>query len=199
MGKRLKAALKSQQSRLKAKEKAQKAAHAVELKGKKPSLESKSTAQSWKSKGKTKEKAHNKIQQNQRPTIPFRPTDKILLVGEGDFSFARALVTNQPPGLNDLPPNNVTATAYDTEEECHNKYPDAEGIVKMLGEQGVELLFGVDATKLEKTPGFKGRKWDRIVWNFPHAGACQFSFFCRPKLMIRPRQRHHGSRPKYPF
>jgi len=33
-----------------------------------------------------------------------------------------------------------------------------------------EVLFGIDATKLQKHPVLKGRRWDRIVWNFPHAG-----------------------------
>jgi 25S rRNA (uracil2634-N3)-methyltransferase len=50
------------------------------------------------------------------------------------------------------------------------KYPDAQIIVQGLREKGVEVLFDVDATKLEKVSALKGRKWDRIVWNFPHAG-----------------------------
>lgn len=160
MGKGLKAALKSQQSRLKAKEKAQKAAHAAELKGKKPFTETSSL--SIKSKGKGKEKD---VPQNQRPTIPFQPTDKILLVGEGNFSFTRALVVHPPPGsgLEYLPPGNLTATAYDSEEECYEKYPEAEDIVRGLRDRSIEVLFSVDATRLEKTPGLKGRKWDRIM------------------------------------
>jgi len=72
--------------------------------------------------------------------------------------------------LESLPAKNITATAYDTEEECYAKYPDAEAIVKTLEDKGVEILFGVDATKLGKVAALKGRRWDRIVWNFPHAG-----------------------------
>ncbi|KAF5352843.1 hypothetical protein D9756_006104 [Leucocoprinus leucothites] len=165
MGKGLKAALQSQQSRLKAKEKAQAAAHAAVLKGRKPSIKGKAIPES-KAKGKEKP-----LMPNQRPTIPFVSTDRILLIGEGNFSFARALVIYPPSTLDNLPPNNVTATAYDTEQECYEKYPDAEEIVAALRDRGVEILFGVDATKLEKVHGFKGRKWDRIVWNFPHAGS----------------------------
>ncbi|KAJ3571612.1 hypothetical protein NP233_g3638 [Leucocoprinus birnbaumii] len=164
MGKGLKAALKSQQSRLKAKEKAQAAAHAISLKGKKPQTEPISNSSKSKPKGKEAPLS------NQRPTIPFQPTDKILLVGEGNFSFARALIVQPPSGLENLPPTNVTATAYDAEQECYDKYPEAEEIVMELRSRGAEVLFRVDATKLEKVPGFKGRKWDRIVWNFPHAG-----------------------------
>jgi 25S rRNA (uracil2634-N3)-methyltransferase len=105
-------------------------------------------------------------------TVPFRPTDKILLIGEGNFSFARALVCDPPPELASLPPNSVTATTYDTEEECYEKYPDARDIVASIEAKGVEVLFGVDATKVGKVRVLKTRyrKWDRIVWNFPHNG-----------------------------
>lgn len=155
----LKAALQSQQNRFKAKEKAQKAARAAELKGKKPKTGNRKTHV-------------EKPPPNQKPTIPFQSTDTILLIGEGNFSFTHALIVNPPPagGLEHLPPRNVTATAYDTEEECYEKYPDAEEIVKTLRERGVEIYFGVDATRLERIAGLKGRNWDRIVWNFPHAG-----------------------------
>ncbi|KAF9444343.1 hypothetical protein P691DRAFT_677753 [Macrolepiota fuliginosa MF-IS2] len=169
MGKGLKAALKSQQSRLKAKEKAQRAAYTAELKNRKPPTDQ---PLNLKSKTKGKDKTPSKVLPNRRPTIPFRNTDKILLVGEGNFSFAHALVAHPPPvsGFEDLPPGNVTATAYDGEEECYEKYPDAKEIVRVLRERGVEVLFGIDATKLEKILGLKGRKWDRVVWNFPHVG-----------------------------
>lgn len=187
----LKAALKTQQSRLKYKERAQKAAHAAELKGKKPDRNTKT--------GNRKAHVENLLP-NQKPTIPFQPTDTILLIGEGNFSFAHALVVNPPltGGLEHLPPGNVTATAYDTEEECYDKYPGAKEIVKMLRERGVEVLFGVDATRLEKVAGLKGRKWDRIVWNFPHAGA-----FLPDSLLFTVitsyRSRYNGSGPKHTF
>lgn len=127
-----------------------------------------------------------------KPTVPFRPTDRILLVGEGDFSFAHALVFDPPPSqpssststpapLSFLPPSYVTATAHDSEESCYQKYPRAREIVRALREKGVHVVFEVDATKLEKLEKRLGgggrtrmragkRKWDRVVWNFPHAG-----------------------------
>jgi 25S rRNA (uracil2634-N3)-methyltransferase len=162
MGKGLKAALKSQQSRLKEKARAQKAAKAAELKGKTAITNAPSA----------KFKAKEKAPSNQKPTIPFLSSDTILLIGEGNFSFAHALAFHPPSGsgLEDLPPRNITATAYDSEEECYVKYPEAKDIVQNLREVSVGVLFNVDATKLEKIPGIKGRKWDRVVWNFPHAG-----------------------------
>ncbi|KAG6336230.1 hypothetical protein ID866_2849 [Astraeus odoratus] len=145
----LKATLQSQQFRLKAQ---QKAAHAVQV-----------------AEQKGKRKLQGKLNPSP-PTIPFKPTDKILLIGEGNFSFARALLVDAPVELEHLPPSSVTATSYDSEGDCYAKYPDAREIVETLRSRGAEVLFGIDATKLHKYPAFKGRRWDTLVWNFPHAG-----------------------------
>ncbi|RDX51927.1 hypothetical protein OH76DRAFT_1346144 [Lentinus brumalis] len=153
----LKAALSSHQARLKKK---QDAAHAAQH------ADRAKAASAAQGKGKAKAAAASSAP----PTVPFQPTDRILLIGEGNFSFARALVSSPPPSLEFLPPSNVTATAYDTEEECCSKYPEAVEIIAELRAKGVQVLFGVDATKLERCPPLKGKKYDRIVWNFPHAG-----------------------------
>ncbi|KAH9996524.1 hypothetical protein BJV77DRAFT_1059350 [Russula vinacea] len=111
-----------------------------------------------------------KGQNLRRSMIPFKAVDKILLLGEGNFSFALALLQHPPAPLDHLPPANILATAFDAEEECYTKYPDTEQNVRVLREKGAQVLFGVDATRLEKTSALKGRAFDRIVWNFPHAG-----------------------------
>ncbi|TFK56889.1 hypothetical protein OE88DRAFT_1690155 [Heliocybe sulcata] len=151
----LKAALLSHQARVDKKEKAAKAAKAAEHKSKL---------------GSAKSKGKSKVNQHSPATIPFSPEDTILLVGEGNFSFAHALVVTPPTVLEFLPAKNVTATAYDSEEQCYGKYPECRDIVAALRDKGAELLFSVDATKLEKCSALKGRRFDRIVWNFPHAG-----------------------------
>ncbi|KAG8723486.1 hypothetical protein FRC09_003150 [Ceratobasidium sp. 395] len=102
-----------------------------------------------------------------RYTIPFCAEDMILLVGEGNFSFAHSLLDH--PSIPHLPPSNITATAYDSEPECLSKYPDATAHISALRTAGVTVLFNVDATHLEKTFK-KGQKWDKVVWNFPHVG-----------------------------
>ncbi|KAJ7492251.1 hypothetical protein FB451DRAFT_1217591 [Mycena latifolia] len=162
----LKVALQSQQSRLKQKQKASQAAQMAELKRNSAAKGYQKPHSGSKGKGKGKEV----VAPPRRPTIPFRATDRILLIGEGNFSFARALVVDPPAELEHLPARNITATAYDTEQACYEKYPDAEEIVRELRAGGIEVLFGIDATQLGKVAAFKGRKWDRIVWNFPHAG-----------------------------
>jgi 25S rRNA (uracil2634-N3)-methyltransferase len=162
----LKNALQSQKQRFKAKEKLSHAAQIAEQKnqrsGKKPTP---SASQALRVDVKGTGRAVPR-----RATIPFLPTNRILLIGEGNFSFARALVIDPPPVLQSFPAENLTATAYDSEEECYDKYPDAKEIVTTLKEKGVEVLFGIDAIRLEKTSRLKGRKWDKVVWNFPHAG-----------------------------
>ena len=50
------------------------------------------------------------------------------------------------------------------------KYPEASDIIKRLRAKGVLVLFGVDGTALQQCSILRGKTWDRIVWNFPHAG-----------------------------
>ena len=179
---KLKSALTSQQSRLKnnAKAKAQEALHVENRRNQKQSG-SASTIGSNKNK-KTGNNVTSRISGNKslptplsekgkgkrRSTVPFQETDRILLIGEGNFSFARALILHS--SLRHLPAVNLTATAYDSEEECFEKYPEAREIVQVLKERGVEVLFNVDATALQKCKALKGRRWNRVAWNFPHAG-----------------------------
>ncbi|KAG9084539.1 hypothetical protein FRC07_013613, partial [Ceratobasidium sp. 392] len=94
-------------------------------------------------------KVKGKLKWNKAYIIPFNPEDKILLVGEGNFSFAHSLLNH--PSIPHLPPSNITATAYDSESECLSKYPDASSHISALRTAGATVLFNVDATQLEKT------------------------------------------------
>ncbi|KZS93320.1 hypothetical protein SISNIDRAFT_77687 [Sistotremastrum niveocremeum HHB9708] len=140
--------------------------HKARLGKKKEELERASKQSAEREKQKKKKGKGKAVQRS--PIIPFSITDRILLVGEGNFSFARSLFSH--PVLRSLPPENVIATAYDSEEICYEKYPDAQEIVEGLRAKGVVVLFDIDATALEKYSVLKGTQWDRIVWNFPHAG-----------------------------
>jgi hypothetical protein len=84
----------------------------------------------------------------------------ILLVGEGNFSFTRAL-TEEPfncgPGL--------FATCYDDKASLVHKYEDAKANVKHLKEQGAEVCVGIDARKLsEVREGSWTNAFDKIVF-----------------------------------
>lgn len=103
------------------------------------------------------------------PIIPFTPTDRILLVGEGDFSFSLSLLTAH--GCSSL-----IATSYDKPSIVRSKYPQSAPYVRALEEEEeCRVLYGVDATKLGKSGASDGggkdvKKggFDKVVFNFPH-------------------------------
>ena len=94
-------------------------------------------------------------------------TPSVLVLGDGDFSFGKGLLKHRG-GTS----SGITVTSYDSQAEVLAKYPKTGGAnLRALGDAGVGLLHGVDATRLAQTLGNrKGHKWDRIVWNFPHTG-----------------------------
>lgn len=105
------------------------------------------------------------------PTIPFSPTDRILLVGEGDFSFSHSLLATHNC-------SSLIATSYDKASVVASKYTQATLHIRPLeDEEGCKVIYGVDATKLGRsgTPDSGGKEvrkgnFDRIVFNFPHVG-----------------------------
>ena len=124
--------------------------------------------------------------------VPFSQHDSVLLLGEGtpsplpstrattqgrhagDFSFAQSLID-----VHQLPPNNITATALDSEPDCYAKYEWSKATVHQLRQKGVTTLFGVDATRLEAAKKLRGKTWTKIVWNFPHAGTASSHLICQ--------------------
>jgi hypothetical protein len=88
----------------------------------------------------------------------------ILLCGEGDFSFARALTLSAGNELNDRV--TVTATSFEPAEDIASHWGGSDNIRELKHTPGVELLHGIDATMLDTK--FKGRTWDRICFMFPH-------------------------------
>lgn len=79
---------------------------------------------------------------DQPPTIPFSPEDAILLVGEGDLSFSRALVEHHYC-------ESVTATVLEaTLEELAEKYPQVQENVHAIEADGSKIIYGVDAKKM---------------------------------------------------
>ena len=113
----------------------------------------------------------------QSPTIPFAPSDRILLIGEGDFSYAHSLYSHHDC-------HSLVATCYDSAAQLTEKYPQAAAFIQELEnaareEQDLDIviLYHVDATKLGK-PGssagggkeIKKGGFDRVIFNFPHVG-----------------------------
>lgn len=107
-------------------------------------------------------KKHTQIQHS-LPTVPFSPSDSILLIGEGDFSFARSLVEEHKC-------SDVVATVYEREEELKEKYPHAGENIGVLEDGGVRVRYAVDAMKGGSVWKEVRGKMDRVVFNFPHVG-----------------------------
>ncbi|NXR60577.1 FDXA1 protein, partial [Rhadina sibilatrix] len=86
---------------------------------------------------------------------------RLLLLGEGNFSFAAALCG--------APGTQVVATCYESEEEAAGRGGAARSI-RRLRDSGAEVVFSVDCTRLREhfLPG--EREFDRVYFNFPHCG-----------------------------
>jgi 25S rRNA (uracil2634-N3)-methyltransferase len=111
---------------------------------------------------KSKPKQHLQTQHT-APTIPFAPSDRILLIGEGDLSFARSLVECHAC-------SDVTATVFESKLELEEKYPHAGENIEVLEESGVKLRYGVDAMKNGPLWKEVSGRCDRVFFNFPHVG-----------------------------
>jgi 25S rRNA (uracil2634-N3)-methyltransferase len=100
----------------------------------------------------------------------------MLLVGEGNFSFALSLAklraANSPhplfPAL--LQFTHVTATSLDTEAEVVQRYAHCDSYLAQLRTMSVALQFQVNAIKLTDTYDPLKDRFDCIVFNFPHTG-----------------------------
>jgi 25S rRNA (uracil2634-N3)-methyltransferase len=90
----------------------------------------------------------------------FSTQDRILLLGEADFSFTVWLVEYLTDG------SLITATSFDEEKTAEIKYPSLKQHLEILNDYEVNVLFKVDATNLNK----KLKEFDKIIFNFPHVG-----------------------------
>ncbi|PUU80513.1 hypothetical protein B9Z19DRAFT_1171382 [Tuber borchii] len=126
----------------------------------------------------------------QKPPTLFHPSSRILLLGEGDFSFAASLVRHHCV-------RHLTATSLDSEAELLEKYPQAAGNVAVVrgmagGGGKVGRVKAVRKRRGEVVPGpveeggkegeegeEEGRKelggrgvvgFDVITFMFPHIG-----------------------------
>uniref|UniRef100_A0A2N9FKB2 25S rRNA (uridine-N(3))-methyltransferase BMT5-like domain-containing protein n=1 Tax=Fagus sylvatica TaxID=28930 RepID=A0A2N9FKB2_FAGSY len=89
---------------------------------------------------------------------------RILLVGEGDFSFSLCLARAFGSA------SNMVATSLDTQEDIARKYRKGIGNVRKLEERGCFVLHEVDAEQMSQHFFLRTQRFDRIVYNFPHVG-----------------------------
>ncbi|XVE50913.1 hypothetical protein DITRI_Ditri01bG0201600 [Diplodiscus trichospermus] len=89
---------------------------------------------------------------------------KMLLVGEGDFSFSASLAVAFGSAAN------MVATSLDSSGFLFRNYKKAMSNIHELKSRGCTVLHGVDATKMANYCFLGGIKFDRVIYNFPHAG-----------------------------
>ena len=112
----------------------------------------------------------------------YPPPLRVLVVGDGDFSFGAGLIRHRG-GRGD----GLTITSYDSLALTRRKYERAEEHVGACAAARARVLHGVDATVLESVAAFSrgggggggsgaagggggNETFERIVFNFPHCG-----------------------------
>mmetsp|Transcript_19859 Transcript_19859/g.36856 ORF Transcript_19859/g.36856 Transcript_19859/m.36856 type:complete len:387 (-) Transcript_19859:39-1199(-) len=96
----------------------------------------------------------------------YRSSQRILLVGEGSFSFARALSTK-------IGGKNIVASSLDSRKVVLEKYDDVgEGALIDLRNSGAKVYHDIDATNKDHLETCLGQweYFDVVVFNFPHLG-----------------------------
>lgn len=86
---------------------------------------------------------------------------QVLLVGEGNLSFSRSLMSMPQTGM-----VHITATIF---EKKHNLSDETIKNAQTIIRSGGKVLYDIDATRLDKS--FRPRKFDTIVFQFPNVGS----------------------------
>ncbi|KAK4594494.1 hypothetical protein RGQ29_018252 [Quercus rubra] len=110
------------------------------------------------------EEEEEEEEQEEKWVKNYSSDHQILLVGEGDFSFSLSLAHSFGSA------SNILASSLDPYDVLMENYEDAKWNLANLENLGASLLHGVDATKLKRHSDLRWRKFDRIIFNFPHAG-----------------------------
>ena len=93
----------------------------------------------------------------------------ILSVGSGDGSQQAAIVIVKSGHFN------LVSTFYESEHAVIKKYGSAREHIKLLRDKSSTVLFEVDATNLHSHPQLMKKKFDVIVFTFPHTGVPNFT------------------------
>jgi len=92
----------------------------------------------------------------------------LLLLGEGNFTFARSLARQRDQRLL------LIATSFDTGAEVRAKYPESEAVLSELSkDKGVLILHGIDATRSLQEQLTRRAVFvpiESVLFNFPHLG-----------------------------
>ena len=97
--------------------------------------------------------------------LPLVPGQRVLVLGDGDFSFSAALARSNARLSNQ---GIIIATSLDSQRETLAKYAKAKASLASLAlHQNVTVLHNVDATALHhESTGLS--EFHTVVWNFPY-------------------------------
>ncbi|KAJ4952788.1 hypothetical protein NE237_029620 [Protea cynaroides] len=117
------------------------------------------------SKGDLGAKAPNRrVLKEERRIKHYYSSHKILLVGEGDFSFSACLAKIFGSA------DNMVSTSLDPIGFLKKNYSKALSNINDLKSRGCMVLHEVDATTMSDHVFLKCIRFDRIIYNFPYAG-----------------------------
>ncbi|KAL3796898.1 hypothetical protein HJC23_008851 [Cyclotella cryptica] len=92
---------------------------------------------------------------------------RILTVGDGDFSCSLALMRAYPLLIQQL----VATSLLRSEKDVVEIYPQASNIIQSLSSfDNIEIIYGVDATKLHKNLDLSEFEFDCVMFHHPHLG-----------------------------
>ncbi|CAJ0860654.1 5383_t:CDS:2 [Entrophospora sp. SA101] len=80
-----------------------------------------------------------------QPSFLYKPEHKILLIGEGNFSFAHSLIENVLPAA-----HSIIATSYDSEQIVYEKYKDSKEHIDSIKFFGGQSKKGMSAAEKRK-------------------------------------------------
>lgn len=94
----------------------------------------------------------------------YSSCQRILLVGEGDFSFSTCLAAAFGWA------SNMVATSLDSKDFLVKNYGGALSNLVELSIRKCTVIHGINATEMANHGCLGGMKFDRIIFNFPFAG-----------------------------
>ncbi|KAF3966938.1 hypothetical protein ACB098_11G055100 [Castanea mollissima] len=96
----------------------------------------------------------------------YSSSQKILLVGEGNFSFSACLAKAFGSATN------MVATCLHSKDALRRKHQSSGPHLEELKRRGCLLLYEINVCDMNQNPSLMSRKFDVIIFNFPHAGHC---------------------------
>ncbi|KAJ9687076.1 hypothetical protein PVL29_015793 [Vitis rotundifolia] len=116
------------------------------------------------------------MNKKERSTQHYSSSQKIVFVGEGDFSFSACLARQFGSAVN------MVATSLDPEEMVYTKHWSCETHLEELKRFGCLVLHEVDVKEMSRHPTLTHMEFDVIVFNFPHAG--HFPWLCERNVQL---------------